>query len=129
MIEVPVISVGAGPPDCRHTTRAVSGLELFKAMMLSEKRPLPWRASTAPKVPQQSASCTPLHLTHMLMVPATAALRPPPPVTDTYVFTPLKARAPPATPFRSAVVPTAFMSEPLVPRVAVALPLKGQYET
>ena len=38
--------------------------------MSSENRPLPCRASTAPKVPQQSASCVPLHLTHKLMVPA-----------------------------------------------------------
>src|SRR5262245_34722299 len=98
--------------------------------MSSENWPLAWRASTAPNEPQQSASCVPTHLTHIAIVPAVAPLSPPPPATLTYwLDAPLNVSAPPATPLRSAVAPTAPTSEPLVPRVAVALPLNGQYET
>src|SRR4051795_3922245 len=118
------MSAGAGPPDCRHTNRATAGSALFSARMSSENCPLDCLASTAPKVPQQSPSWIPLHLTHRLIVPAVAAFRPPPPATLTYWDdAPLNASAPPAVPFLSVVATTPPMREPLVPLVAAASPL------
>src|ERR1043166_2923495 len=96
--------------------------------MSSENWPFACRASTAPNVPQQSASCVPDHLTHMLTVPAGAALRPPPPATLTY-SDPLKPSAPPTWPCRSVGVVTAPANVPFTPRAAVALPSNGQYES
>src|SRR5258706_4581523 len=122
-----VMSTGAGPPDCRQTTCAVSGLGVLKAMMSSENCPFDCRASTAPNVPQQSASCVPTHLTQRLIVPAVAALSPPPPgICTHWDSAPLKASAPPASPFRSVAPATAPTKVPSTPRLAAAFPLKGQ---
>ena len=124
------MSTGAGPPDWRHTMRAVAGSAVLNARMSSENWPFAWRANTAPNVPQQSESCVPLHFTHMLTVPAVAAFSPPPPGTLTYCNNePLNPSAPPATPFRSGTVVTPAIKVPLVPRVAFALPSNGQYES
>src|SRR2546425_3570246 len=111
------MSVGAGPPDCRQTMRAKDGSAAFNARISSENWPLDCRANTAPKLPQQSASWVPVHFTHMLMVPAVAALSPPPPATLTYCD-PLNASAPPATPFRSVVPLITPTNVPFTPRVA-----------
>src|SRR5262245_36007310 len=98
--------------------------------MLSENWPLACRASTAPKLPQQSASWVPTHFTHRLTVPAAAALSPPPPATCTYwESVPVKLRAPPAAPLRSAAAATVPTVVPLTPRTALGLPSNGQYDT
>src|SRR2546423_14657646 len=106
--------------------RAKDGSAALSARMSSENCPFDWRANTAPKVPQQSASCVPDHFTHILTVPAVAALRPPPPGTLTYCD-PLKASAPPATPFRSVVLLITPTHVPFTPRVALESPPNGQF--